>query len=424
MSAKDPEIHIAPIFPTAVPSAAVPIASSAPVAVSVPLAVAVPVDDSKFNNCTEQDIVVPGTGTADSNFKDTAIIFEELNKQGFSKGLIDSLIRNTVSFPLRIWVIDNSGSMRSTDGQRIVAGSSKNDLRFERCTRWSEIQQCVPYHAQLSHLMNSPTIYRLLNHPGADVGPQQFSVANGEGLRPGDDLAQAQNIMKRAQPEGYTPLNQHLTEIIQHVESMAPELRKSGQKVAVIIATDGVPSDCSKTEFIKSLKGLGRLPVWLVFRLCTDYSSVVDYFGDLDKLLEEPVEVLDDFSAEAQEVYNVNKWINYALPIHRMRELGFEHRLFDLIDERKLTKDEVYEYCQLLFGNEAMHDCPSSVGNWDGFKKYISKLSNIEPKPWNPVTKRVESWISVPKLEEQYEGRIVRPQYGGGSADAGCCVIS
>jgi len=77
-----------------------------------------------------------------------------------------------------------------------------------------------------------------------------------------------------------------------------------------------------------------------------------------------------------------------------------------------------------------MHDCPSSVGNWDGFKKHVSKLSNIEPKPWNPVTKRVEPWISVPKLEEQYEGRIVRPQYGGGSAqhqqmnDAGCCVIS
>ena len=43
-----------------------------------------------------------------------------LKAQGFTEGLAKSLNGVKTSFPLRIWVVDNSGSMARTDGNRIV----------------------------------------------------------------------------------------------------------------------------------------------------------------------------------------------------------------------------------------------------------------------------------------------------------------
>ena len=42
-------------------------------------------------------------------------------------------------------------------------------------------------------------------------------------------------------PDGGTPLCRHIREIIAQIQPMAPQLRAAGQKVALIIATDGEP---------------------------------------------------------------------------------------------------------------------------------------------------------------------------------------
>ena len=52
---------------------------------------------------------------------------------------------------------------------------------------------------------------------------------------------------------------------------------------------------------------------------CTDDDSVIDYYSDFDMLLEQPIEVLDDFRSEAMEIYRVNPWLNYGLILHRSR---------------------------------------------------------------------------------------------------------
>ena len=36
-------------------------------------------------------------------------------------------------------------------------------------------------------------------------------------------------------------------------------------------------------------------------------------------------------------------------PLHRIREMGFNHKLFDLLDERALTKDELLSFFALIF---------------------------------------------------------------------------
>ena len=100
-------------------------------------------------------------------------------------------------------------------------------------------------------------------------------------------------------------------------------LRQHGTKVAVILATDGFSTcnESTKRYLVNALKSLEGLPVWLIIRLCTNEEDVVEFYNSLDSQLESSLEVLDEFMEETKEVYEHNKWLNYALPLHRCREM-------------------------------------------------------------------------------------------------------
>jgi hypothetical protein len=180
--------------------------------------------------------------------------------------------------------------------------------------------------------------------------------------------------------------------------------------VAVVLATDGLPTDDQgyggediTQEFIKALRALEGLPIWLVIRLCTDEENVTDFYNKLDGMLELSLEVLDDFLGESREVRRYNPWLNYALPMHRCRELGYHDRLFDLIDERQLTKGELRDFCSLLFGTE-LDSIPDPVVDWKAFTAYVQeRLAHEEPQ-WSPLSKKEKPWISVKKLNKLYSG--------------------
>ena len=63
---------------------------------------------------------------------------------------------------------------------------------------------------------------------------------------------------------------------------MEPFLRSTGQKVAVIIATDGESSDGDMAAAMAPLK---LLPVHVVVRLCTDEKRICDYWNNIDQQL-------------------------------------------------------------------------------------------------------------------------------------------
>ena len=63
---------------------------------------------------------------------------------------------------------------------------------------------------------------------------------------------------------------------------MEPYLRSVGQKVVVVIATDGESSD---GDIAAAMAPLKDLPVHVVIRLCTDDERICSYWNSIDQQL-------------------------------------------------------------------------------------------------------------------------------------------
>lgn len=321
---------------------------------------------------------------------------DALSGFGIPSGLRDTLITNARDgFQKRVWLVDNSGSMKMWDGHLVLN-------RDTGCTRWDEAKETITCHAQLSAALGAPTDFRLLNP--SKSGETSFRV--GYGSRIQRDSKRAQAIMAKSQPAGMTPLHTRIYDIRREVIQMLPQLNKDGSKVALIVCTDGCNFDAASPclepaemnrEFLQALESLEGLPVYVVIRLCTDFGPIVDFYNSLNERLDLKLNVLDDHMAEALEVNRHNKWLNYALVLHRMREMGQSNLLFDLLDERPFTKDEIRDFIHLLFGPQKLPD-PASC-DWVTFCQEVDKLQQAERMHWNPLTKELSPWINVDELE-------------------------
>ena len=160
----------------------------------------------------------------------------------------------------------------------------------------------------------------------------------------GNRLA-ALNAILEGSPSGGTPLCRHIREVTVQIRAAEQELRANGQKACVIIATDGESSDGNIAEAMAPLKDL---PVWVVVRLCTDEEKIVNYWNSIDEQLELSMDVLDDLCGEASEVHEKNPWLTYGEPIQRLREFGIAIKELDLLDERKLSPDEVRRVARIM----------------------------------------------------------------------------
>ena len=395
----------------------------------VPLVTALP-----FISRTTLDpepISLPETVKQNHSFLDVDDITKEQiyvleNQHDFSIGLARQLGVSKICFPLRFWVVDNSGSMRRKDGHQVLHSSSSSSssvVAIQNCSRWLELQQSMAWHAEIAGLLHAPTVFRMLNDPGIIVGPQEFSIAydphsNGSlnnYSKTDQQVQHAKIILRKSQPDGATPLTEHAWEVYHQIRELEASLRDRGQKVAIVFATDGLPSgpngkssDETLAAFVEALEALQSLPVWITIRLCTDAPEVVNYYNELDQLLEMPLDVIDDFFGEAQEVYQANPWLTYALPLHRMREMGVQHRVFDILDEQLLSREEVMEFARLLFGEEEFlqQDESPDCANEERWKKFLHVLATVvtqHGKKYNIITGRMDYWIDMKQLRKCYK---------------------
>lgn len=210
-------------------------------------------------------------------------------------------------------------------------------FRLVSCSRWSELTESLKFHAHISRAACVPTEFRLLN------GAQPIIIGNN------DENEQMRfntlNAVFETSPTGGTPLCFHIRQVIEQIRAMEPQLRANYQKACVVIATDGESSD---GDIATAMRPLQNLPVWVVIRLCTDDEKIVEYWNNIDSQLELDMDVLDDLCGEAGEVMENNAWLTYGEPMHRLREFGIPIKEIDLLDEAKLSVEQIRLFCSLM----------------------------------------------------------------------------
>jgi len=312
-------------------------------------------------------------------------------------GLAQAFLDASESAPRRYWIVDNSGSMMTSDGHRRVSAARGRE-RFVQCSRWHELRETVLFHADLARRAGTRAEFVLLNAVRRERrAVKEFTVGGGGDAE--SELALARNVMS-AEPSGGTPLCAAIREVARRVAACSEELRARGEVAVVVIASDGEASDGDVRD---ALRALAALPAWCVVRLCTDDEAVVRYWNKVDADLEMPLEVLDDWRGEAAEVRATQGgWLSYGEPLHRLREWGAPHaKLFDLLDERRLAPGEAAELARLVLGGAPL---PHPEVDPALFLAEVKARAALAPLVLDPVTKSLKPWIDVRALERAYRG--------------------
>jgi len=319
------------------------------------------------------------------------------------EGLNRLYVKSCDLFAERIWIIDNSGSMQTADGKRIVH-SADGVENVTKASRWAELGDALMWHASNAAHLGAPTELRLLNPPG-NRSPQVLQVGVS-----GDVEAEVRAIreMVASAPTGRTPLCEQIRLVCDKVEAMAPTLRASGRRVVVVIASDGAATD---GDVAAAMRPLQRLPVWVVVRLCTDDERVVSYWNDVDDDLEVDMDVLDDLSGEALEVTKHNPWLAYGSALHRVREWGCTERVMDLLDEKPLGVTEMRELVEVVLGGCAA-DVADPQLDYAAFEASLKMVMATQKEVWCPTRNKKKPWFSERKLRKAYK-------QGG----AGCSIM-
>ena len=320
----------------------------------------------------------------------------------FPEGLRNQFVRSAEEFDHRFWIVDNSGSMRSTDGTRVHRKRGGEEVAI-KSSRWEELCQGISFHGECATALRAPTEFTLLNQ-----AESMQTIVCG---MPGQDVAGELAELKRfvaTEPTGTTPLCGAIRAVVAKIRDMAPSLRARQKKVVLVIASDGEATDGRVQDCMAPLKGL---PVWVVVRLCTSEDSVVDYWNQIDNDLELDMDVLDDVKAEAKEVAAFNPWVTYAPPLHRLREWGTSVKVFDSLEEGKLSGSQMQKVCELILGDVA-GDCPSPELEWGAFRAFITDVQKNMAPVFDPTTGRRKPWITVKK-------RSIKSQ----KQSAACCIL-
>lgn len=337
-----------------------------------------------------------------------------LVEQGVPHGLAGVIAQDDSRIGLRIYLLDNSGSMTSPDGNvmRQVAGGS---MQTTPCTRWEEICAFAEDHARYNLMVGTPCEFVLLNslarQPGAPlVEGRDFvridrSAASGFAASESLQLQSLTNLLRHNSPRGVTPLSERLEEIMHRAKKEANFLRERGQMVFITIATDGLPTSSTsghsnpsdQQQLMEQLRCLCRaLPVQLVIRLCTDEEKIIEFYNRIDEELEFPLDILDDLASEAKEIAHANKngWFAYSPLLHRVREAGTLCKVLDSIDEKTLNPQEVRYLAELLSGStESLQDLSD--------REFIRKVRSLvckSPLVYDAVSQKMQPILNISRL--------------------------
>jgi len=273
---------------------------------------------------------------------------KQLEFLGVPPRLAQTVAQEDTRVGKRIFLLDNSGSTAAFDGK--IFEEKGGQMHLRRCSRWDEIKQMAVEHARWNALCGTPCEFVLLN-----TGPPplragiDFAEVDAHHTAAAPQIASLQTMLDRINPHGGTPLAARVREIEARTRTENACLHEQGQHVVLVIVTDGLPTaqgrspQAARQDLMTSLRQImTSLPIKVVIRLCTDEDDVTEFWNEVEQDLELPLDVLDDPMGEAEELHrNGNGWFAYTLALHRVREGGTQVKVFDLVDERRLTQHEV-----------------------------------------------------------------------------------
>lgn len=166
---------------------------------------------------------------------DEASARQFMTEQGWPSGLQQSMLSSVQRTPVRFFICDDSASMQSTDGKRLLGQGRETQL--VQSTRWMEMTDAMRFHVHLAKSARCPTAFRLLNRVGSvSIGFAKNSTAAAES-------GKVQKLMMAfdESPMGKTPLCRNVREIISVLHPMCEQLRAANKKAVLIIMTDGEP---------------------------------------------------------------------------------------------------------------------------------------------------------------------------------------
>lgn len=252
----------------------------------------------------------------------------------------------------RYYVIDESASMSKKDGT--LSGTS-SDQDSDGVSRWHELLNVLKFHVQLVHCLKIP----------AELRSNCFhSIELHNGCQATYDVLDAIFSSQDAPTNPlHSTLLQNLHSVFEKIESKACQLYDKKTCAMLIIITDGAAT--SFDDFHEALKSYMRkkvtLPSGEIFllsavtrvsiRLCTDDEKLIEKYNNFDEEEDNgvsmDVDVLDDIKGEREEVEDLNIFIPYSPALHTVREFGITIDLFDKIDERTLTPQELHQFLVL-----------------------------------------------------------------------------
>ncbi|CAF1024423.1 unnamed protein product [Rotaria sp. Silwood1] len=216
-----------------------------------------------------------------------------------------------------VFIVDDSGSMNTPLGD-ITGPYDRNP------TRWDELRQTVSIVVDIASVFdpNGVDIFFLNRQP-------MRNVKNVEQLVP----------VFAIPPAGPTPIVRILRQVLQE-----KRLEVQERKLLILIATDGIPTNDSGQQDIKTLEHalrhernpINRIPVTII--ACTDDNESIGYLNNWDKKIPN-LDVADDYRSEREEIHKAQgKDFPFSFGDYVVKVLmGAVDNWFDTLDERRVT---------------------------------------------------------------------------------------
>jgi len=103
-------------------------------------------------------------------------------------------------------------------------------------------------------------------------------------------------------------------------------------------------------------------------------------------------------------VASANRWLRYGTPLQRLREFGISTKEFDLLDETKLTSEQMRICLSCILGGKA-DDYPHPEIDWKGFEGVVEQKLGETERTWVPNYPKMKRWVSVKTLGSIYGGQ-------------------